>query len=313
MNLSLAPLQGFTDAAFRQVFQSHFSGVDAYYAPYITLQNDGTIRKSQMRDILPERNTVLPVPQILANSAEEALQLMTSIDALACYQEVNINMGCPYPMVTKRGRGSGLLPQPEKIRSLLEALFQDYGSDYSFTVKCRCGLSDFNEMEGVFQALNAFPVASVILHPRIAKQLYKGRASWSHFAQAREMTDLPLVYNGDINSTEDYQHLLAEFPDLHGVMLGRGVLMNPFLPQEIVQDSALTQQERLMSLKAFVLDLIELNRQNLSGDSHLLSKMKSYLPYFEAYNYNKRKVYKKMKKAKTMASYTSELHHFLDV
>lgn len=310
MNLSLAPLQGFTDAAFRRVWQKHFTGIDEFYAPYITLQNDGRIKTSQWRDILPERNGILPIAQILPRSADEALALVAQLDDLGGYETINVNLGCPYPMVTRRGRGSGLLPHPEMIEEILEGLFQRYGDAYSFSVKCRCGLNDFDEQEAVFKVLNHFQLATIILHPRIAKQLYKGRASWSHFAEAKAMTDLPMVYNGDINSVDDYQQLMAEFPDLHGLMLGRGVLMNPLLPQEIKRGRLFSQDEKLVLFRAFVFDLIEENRHYLSGDSHLFSKIKSYLPYFEAYNYDQRKVFKKMKKAKSMSSFVAELQQF---
>lgn len=311
MTLSLAPLQGFTDAPFRQVWQQHFEGLDAFFAPYIALQNDASIKNSQWRDILPERNKELPIPQILPNSANEALSLMARIDGLGVYSEVNINMGCPYPMVTRKGRGAGLLTEPHVIRDILSSLFEHYGTRYRFSVKCRCGLNDFSEMETFFKVLNDFQLSSIILHPRIAKQLYKGQASTSHFAQAINMTTHPLVYNGDISSLEDYHTLMQLFPHQKAFMLGRGVLKNPLLPQEIKRGEAYSSLERLDLIAPFVSDLMALNATNLSGESHLLSKMKSYLPYFEYYHLEERKLFKKMKKATGLKAFSQYLDAFL--
>ena len=311
MNISLAPLQGFTDATFRSAWQKHFTGIDTYYAPYITLQNDDRIKKSQWRDILPEHNAIVPIPQLLPKSVKEACVLMGALDGLGGFEEVNINMGCPYPMVTNRGRGSGLLPHPEVVKGILDALCDRYGADYRFSVKMRCGLLEHDEMEAVFDVLNAFPLSAVILHPRVAKQLYKGEASWDYFAKAELMTDLPLVYNGDINSRLDYLRLLSEFPKLTGVMLGRGVLANPALPEEIVKKMELPRDERLSRMYNFMLDLVEGNRAVLSGESHLLSKMKSYLPYIASTNLDKKKAYKKAKKARFLDIYMLELKAYL--
>ncbi len=310
-SLFLAPLQGFTDAIFRQAWQQNFVGLDRYYAPYIALQNDGTVRNSQFRDLLPERNDILPVPQILPANAQEALELTQKIEALGVYKEININVGCPYPMVTNRGRGSGLLPYPERLDDILSVLFKAYGSSFSFSLKMRCGLESFEEIESLMPVINKYPIRDLILHPRIAKQLYKGEADHALFEKAMTLTDLPLYYNGDIFSLSDYQLLMDEFPQLSGVMLGRGVLQNPLLPLEIKRGEVFMLKERLELLKPFVDEIFDLNSQHLSGESHLLSKMKSYVPYFASFNSENRPAYKKMKKAKSLRSYREGMNDLL--
>lgn len=311
MNLYLAPLQGFTDAAFRTAWQQHFTGIDAYFAPYITLQNDGSIKNSQWRDILPERNEILPIPQILAANADEASRLTQHIADLSVYKDVNLNLGCPYPMVTNRGRGSALLQHTDTLREILDALFSRFGESLSFSVKLRCGLQDFDEVKDVVKVLNDFPVAYSILHPRIAKQLYKGKADHDCFADIIDAFNHALYYNGDIYTLANYNKLKERFPSLEGVMLGRGILENPLLPEEIKNGIEFSSKEKLERLSPFVDDLLEINRQQLSGDSHLLSKMKSYLPYFMYYNLDNKKAYKKMKKAKGMNSFLEGIDDLL--
>lgn len=311
MPLYLAPLQGFTDLAFRNAWHKHFTGVDADYAPYITLQNDGSIRNAQWRDIDTEQNTVLPIPQILAQSAEEALALVARIAELDVYKEININMGCPFPMVTNRGRGSALLQKPEVIAEILDALFAHYGETFAFSVKMRCGLESADEMTQVIEVLNKYPLSHVILHPRIAKQLYKGEVSRPCFAQAQELLKHTLIYNGDICTLDDYQDLMQAFPNLDGLMLGRGLLRNPLLAQEITTGEVLPLRDKLELFEAFHDALFYENSQTLSGDGHLLSKMKSYIPYFAHFNMANRKAYKLLKKSQSIKAYQERMRMLL--
>lgn len=311
MQLFLAPLQGFTDAAFRKAWQKHFTGIDAYYAPYITLQNDVSIKNSQWCDIIPERNDILPIPQILAANAEESLVLTQRIIDLGIYKEVNINLGCPYPMVTNRGRGSALLQKPQVIRDILEALFSQYEGRLHFSVKLRCGLQDFEEINDVVEVVNDFPLACSILHPRIAKQLYKGVASQDCFERVAPAFNHPLYYNGDIYTLKNYNALIERFPTLDGVMLGRGVLENPLLPEEIVNGVEYSSKEKMERLQSFFIDLVDINRQYLSGDNHLLSKLKAYLPYFMYFNLDNKKAYKRMKKCKGLNAFIDGMDDLL--
>lgn len=313
MKLLLAPLQGFTDAIFRQVYAEHFGHIDAYYAPYIALQNDGSIRPSQWCDILPERNDTLLVPQILPANAEEALELTSRLVELNAFKEVNINLGCPYPMVTNKGRGSALLQKPEELRDLLEALFNRFGETIDFSVKMRCGLVDFDEIYEVVKVLNDFPLAYSILHPRVAKQLYKGKADQTFFKAVMGSFKSPIYYNGDINSLEDYHLLVSNFPKLEGVMLGRGILQNPLLPTEIKTGEILEFHQKLELFSQFHNALFQTNEEYLSGESHLLSKMKSYLPYFLYFNPSNRKAYKKVKKCKGIRTYQEGMEELLSL
>ncbi|MGJ8661934.1 MAG: tRNA-dihydrouridine synthase, partial [Bacteroidota bacterium] len=102
-----SPLQGFTDYRFRNALNRHFGGVDTYYSPYIRLNGKLEIKPSYERDILPKNNQELQViPQIMTNDADEFLFVAKYVQSLG-YNELNWNLGCPYPMVTKRCMGSG--------------------------------------------------------------------------------------------------------------------------------------------------------------------------------------------------------------
>jgi tRNA-dihydrouridine synthase B len=167
-----APIQGFTDFVYRKVFYEIFREPDSFFIPYILLKN-GELPKKYISEILPENNPQEKViPQVLAANCEELL-IQSEILKNYGYTEINLNLGCPYPMVTNRKRGSGLLPFPGEILKMLDGFFSK--SNLKLSVKLRTGLTDPEEIKQIIPVLNEFPLSEVILHPRIARQLYERR------------------------------------------------------------------------------------------------------------------------------------------
>ena len=137
---SLAPLQGFTDFVFRRCYHQVFGDIQAYYIPYISFGPGHKIRNSQLRDLLPENNQGVPVtPQILCSDVEEMNRLAEMVKNYG-YSKLNLNMGCPYPMATNRGRGSALLEKPDELKRMFDQLFSKFGFEVS--VKFRAGMTD---------------------------------------------------------------------------------------------------------------------------------------------------------------------------
>ena len=96
-----SPLQGFTDFRFRNAIHKYFGGIDTFYAPYIRLNGKLEIKQSYQNDLLPENNATLElIPQVITNDADEFLFVAKYVQSLG-YKELNWNLGCPYPMVTK--------------------------------------------------------------------------------------------------------------------------------------------------------------------------------------------------------------------
>ena len=117
--IHFAPLQGYTTYIYRQVHARYAGGVDAYYTPFIRWEK-GQVRNKDINDILPEHNeNICLIPQIICSDTDE-LKRLTDIVASYGYKQININLGCPAPMQTKLMRGSGMLPHPDKLESLLK-------------------------------------------------------------------------------------------------------------------------------------------------------------------------------------------------
>ena len=134
LKIYMAPLQGLTEAPYRNAFEKHFGGVDVYYTPFIRWEH-GALRRKDVRDLHPDANKVGHlVPQIIAASAEEAEQILAQVVPYG-YQEVDLNMGCAFPMLVKKGKGCGLLHEPERVRGLLQVV--ERYPDISFSLKNR--------------------------------------------------------------------------------------------------------------------------------------------------------------------------------
>jgi tRNA-dihydrouridine synthase len=171
------------------------------------------------------------------------------------YNEVNLNVGCPFPPVVKKGMGGGMLAHPDVLVRLLELFFTEF-PEMNLSVKMRTGIEEHQEWRQIIAVLNQFPLTEVIVHPRYVKQQYKGSPNWTAFGELMAECRHPLVANGDITSVDEYMRLQALFPSVERWMVGRGWLMNPFLPMDI--KGANFNAERLLKIKAFHTQFMEL-------------------------------------------------------
>ena len=174
-----APLQGYTEAAYRNAHAEAFGGIASYYTPFVRFEKEG-FRNKDMRDILPENNRVPHLTvQMLANDlvkAETILQLFIERG----YKQVDINMGCPFPMLAKRHNGSGILPYPDEVKQVLQVVSQHPAIDFS--VKMRLGWDQPEECLPLAPILNDTPLIQFTLHPRLGRQQYRGEVALDGFA-----------------------------------------------------------------------------------------------------------------------------------
>ncbi len=298
----LAPIQGFTDYIYRKVYSGIFNSVDAYFIPYVTVQNEKIVRKYE-REILPGNNLYgRAIPQILVSDARET-ELLTSVLKSYGYAEVNLNLGCPYPMVTNRGRGSALLLHPEKLRPILDTFFNQF--KLKLSVKIRAGLNDPEEIEKVISVLNDYPLSEIIVHARVARQLYKGTINDAAFKLALEQSEHPVVFNGDIFSLEDFESRSEQFSAVSDWMLGRGVLMNVFLPAEI-KGWRFTDPEKRFTLQHFHTGIVEAYLQTSDNPGNALNKIKQFWIYFGHHFDDQARIFKKIKKSKNITDVQRE-------
>ncbi len=276
MRLYLAPIRGITDHIFRTVFAAHFRGFDCAVAPFVSTVKGKTVKNSHIKDLLPEHNRHLPVvPQIIGNNPQDFVALCNKLFELG-YHCVNWNIGCPFPQVTNKKRGSGLLPYPERIRSFLDHAVSRIPNTLS--VKTRLGLASKDEMRGWLPVLNDFPLAEIIIHARTGKQLYSGHVDLDGFEEAVRSSKNQVVYNGDITDRESFQSLRDRFPSVSSWMIGRGGLADPFLAAMLKGENPAVGTI-FPRLQAFHDDILRAYTDAFDNNGNLADKMKGIWLY----------------------------------
>ena len=297
--LSLGPFQGITDAPFRNVFKKHFEGIDKFYTPFFTGIQKDHAKNLQVEEIDPRCNDVNTLtPQILSTDAEEILRFATQCKQLG-YKEINLNMGCPFPRVANKKRGSGLLPYPDKVDSMFASIFEKI--EIGFSVKCRLGYFSPDEIFPLVEVFNRYPLSELVIHPRIGKQLYKGEADIERFKELIPSIKAPLVYNGDIISKETFENIKDAVQPVSDFMLGRGLLANPFLAEDIKQIS--NDADRTKRFRDYVDDLYEERLRHAGGSPKVLGRMKELWSYMMNNFENPQAVWRKIKKVNSLKDY----------
>ena len=289
----MAPLEGITGSLFRNIYHKHFPGFDRFYTPFFG--NTG-FNTREICDIGPEANRDMPViPQILSNHAEDFLQIAQRMKDYG-YTSVNLNLGCPSGTVTSKGRGSGFLRDPRA----LDAFFSEISdkSPLPFSVKTRIGFEDESLWPEILAVYNRYPVTELIIHPRLKTDMYRPGLRMETFTYAYRNASMPLIYNGDVNTVEDYRRIVEEYPDIQAVMIGRGILRNPGLIGEILGQAPATDRQ----IENWLRDLAG---QNLAAytETPTLYKLKEIWTYLQERYPGHRKELKQLFKAKKLYEY----------
>jgi len=301
MKVFLAPLQGMTVAGYRNAFARHFEGIDAYYSPFISTSDVKKVNKLLLKDILPENNepTVKLIPQILGNDGMQFKDFANAISSMG-YYEINWNIGCPYPTVTGKKKGAGMLPYPDMIKRFLDIACS--GSTYTLSVKMRLGMESPEEGMRVIEVLNDYPLCGVIIHARTGKQKYEGKVDLDSFHTLAQSCKHEITYNGDIFTYNDFLYISKRFPFVKNFMLGRGALTDPFLPSTI-KGNTVASEDKINIVKAFHDEIFSYYRSRLSGDRHLCDKMIEFWSYMGVKLDESGKFMKKVKKCHTASHY----------
>jgi len=305
-----SPLQGFTDFHFRNAFQKFFTGIDVFYAPYIRFSGKMEIKPVYQRDLILKNNTGLEViPQVMTCSADEFIFAAKYVRSLG-YKELNWNLGCPYPMVTNKGMGSGLIADPDKINRILDRVHTE--TDVTVSMKMRMGYEHANEILDTFPVLAKYPIKSIGIHARIGAQLYKGGVDLEGFQRCIDHCAQKIYYNGDITSVAVFEEIAHRFPNIDHWMLGRGLIADPFLPSMIKNKTHDYPEDKLDIFSKYHDTLFTAAEAKLTGEKAVIRKMLSYWEYFSTLFPNPIKVVKKIKKAKNYQVYDQAVREILD-
>lgn len=296
--IEFAPLQGYTDAIYRTMHNKVFGGINCYYSPFIRLEK-GEVRQKDIKDILPENNeNINLVPQIIVNSNEEFLKLTESVCNLG-YKRIDINMGCPFPLQTKKGRGAAILQNTKHLEDIVESI--NSINDIDFSIKMRLGMDSAEDAKGALEIINKAKLHHLTIHPRIAKQQYKGEIDYQTFDYIYQNCLHPIIYNGDILSQEDIYNIINIYPKIEGIMIGRGLLAKPYLAMELNKTIRLSVSERLSMIMKLHDAIYDHYSSVMQGEHQLLLKMKTFWEYLD--EEIGKKPYKAIKKSVNIKKY----------
>lgn len=167
---------------------------------------------------------------------------------------VELNCGCPSPNSMGRLAGSGMLADPLYFAREMERLCSRLGPG-RLAIKMRLGTEEASEFPLLLEGLKGLPLARLTVHGRTRKEAYRGRANWDAIEQAAKTLALPITASGDVWGLESYRRLLTEAPSIHSVMIGRGLMRNPWIYREIREgrEQKLSQDTFFSSLFAYAL------------------------------------------------------------
>lgn len=312
MKLYFAPLEGVTDANFRNIHARVFPDArpDKYFAPFLALNQDLTLHERDRKALAKENNPgITVVPQIMTNNTELFLAGARELYALG-YDEVNLNLGCPSGTVVGKKRGAGFLTELDALDRFFDTVFSAslFHADMKLSVKTRLGMFSPDEYEDILAIYNRYPICELTLHPRVRKEMYKGEVHTDMTVYTQEHSALPLCANGDLFTVGDVNALLQVLPKRpHALMLGRGAVSNPYLFAEVRAHLAgetvvpLTRDR----LAAFTDALYDDVKERLSGERHMLFRLKELWAYWIVLFVDAEHYRKRLRKADTLSEFCS--------
>ncbi|AMK50422.1 diguanylate cyclase [Clostridium beijerinckii] len=298
MKYYLAPMEGITEYIYRNSYEKFFGNVDKYFTPFIVPNESRSLKTKELVDVLPENNKGMNiVPQILTNDAEGFINTSRKLQQLG-YSEVNLNLGCPAKTVVSKNKGSGFLAKREELDSFLEEIFKM--DDIKISIKTRIGKDNPEEFYELIKIYNKYPLEELIIHPRTQKDFYGNKPNLNVFRDALSLSNNPICYNGDIFIISDYDKLVADFPEVNTVMLGRGILANPGLINIIKNDINISKN----ILKDFHDEILNRYIEVFPEDIYAINRMKELFGYM-IYIFSDNKEYaKKIRSAQKLSDYT---------
>lgn len=268
MKLYFAPMEGITDYIFRNTHHRYFPGAEKYYTPFFSPTNDGRFPPRNMRDFDREVNRgISVVPQLLTKHGADFLWAARILADLG-YEEINLNLGCPSGTVTAKGKGSGLLSDPEGLKRLLDEIFA--APPTAVSVKTRLGRSDPEEFPKLLELFNRYPIAELTIHCRVGADFYRKPARPEAFALPLRESKAPVCYNGDLNTQERIRQFQNQYPAASAVMLGRGAVADPALIRRLRGGEAAERE----TLRRYTEELYEAYSSAFGSPKSALGRMK---------------------------------------
>ena len=300
MQYYFAPMEGLTDSVYRRLHHQYFGGVDRYYMPFLSPTVHRALTPREARELPPaDSEGFCAVPQLLTKNAEDFLWMAQQCRQLG-YEEVNLNLGCPSGTVTAKGKGSGMLRDPDGLDAFLYDIFAS--APIPISVKTRIGFAEAEEFPRLMEIFNRYPIHLLIVHPRVRTQFYNGGVDMQAFTYACSVSSAPLCFNGDLTSLSQARAIGKSFPGVESVMIGRGLIADPGM---------LCGGTTAPKLEAFMDALLEEYGRVFGSSRNAMFRLKENWRMLEGRFNGGEKLFKQLRKTTDFTQFCSLTHQIL--
>ena len=228
--LALAPMQDVTDLPFWRLLSGH-GGADVYYTEYFRVHPTSNLEKHILKSITENPTGKPVVAQMIGNDIPSLVRTARQLQQYPI-AAIDLNLGCPAPVVYRKCAGGGLLRMPKHVDAILGALRETIS--IKFSVKTRIGFDSpevFSELLPIF-AKHSLDLLTV--HGRTVKEMYRSEVHYEYIARAVREVPCPVLANGNVYSAQKAADVLDQ-TSAHGLMIGRGAIRNPWIFHQIRQ------------------------------------------------------------------------------
>ncbi len=303
MRYYFAPMEGLTDSIYRSLHHKYFPGADRYYTPFFSPTVHRQLTPREERELpLADSLGFTVIPQLLTKSSEDFLW-MAAVCRDRGYKEVNLNLGCPSGTVVSKGKGSGMLRDPNALDRFLEEICGN--APLPISVKTRLGLEAGEEFPALLEIYNRYPIRELTIHPRVRKQFYTGDVDMEMFDFAVRSSKNPLCYNGDILSLSQAEALAAKYPSVEAVMIGRGLIACPWM---------LSGAPSAQTVEAFMNELLDRYTVEFGGSRNAMFRLKENWGFLRQSFEDSDRLWKRLRKTTDVGEFkaiTAEIFHTL--
>ncbi len=230
--LALAPMQDVTDLPFLRLM-ARYGGADVYYTEYFRVHATSHLEKFILRSI-EENPTGKPIiAQMIGNDIQALVRTAKELQQLPI-AAVDLNLGCPAPVVYRKCAGGGLLREPKRVDAILGALREAVQPPCRFTVKTRLGFDSPEVFEELLPIFAKHSIDLLTVHGRTVYEMYRSEVHYDFIARAVEAMSCPVLANGNVHSAAKAAEILR-LTGAAGLMIGRGAIRNPWLFHQIRQ------------------------------------------------------------------------------
>ena len=213
------------------------------------------------------------------------------------YSEVNLNLGCPSGTVTAKGKGSGFLAHPDKLRAFLDEVFEK--TPITISIKTRLGMDDPEEFGPLLELYRQYPIGELTVHPRVRADLYRRSVRMEYFEKALAECPFPVALSGGVGVAGDAKRMETAYPTMSGMMLGRGLVANPALVQQIQGTGGPT----IDAIQNFHGELFDATAARVGSPRNTMFRMKEVWSYLILLFDGREKYQKLLRKTTSLTEY----------